>query len=139
MPFQYKRTGSIMLELALISAVISVITGTLIMFCMVKLFRYKVRFINVLIINVVADISAELLEVYTEPLVTRALCVFIMMLLLKHFTEIKNWGSIMVIAVIANLCAAITVFGMREMVVIPMLNDAPVAEEMVEEEYSDEY
>ena len=111
-----------MIELAVISAAISVIAGTLIMYCLVAMFRYKVRFINVAIINVAADISAGLLGMYTEPMVTRGLCVFLMMILLKHFTEIKNWGSIMIIAVISNICAAVAVFAMTEMVVIPLLN-----------------
>lgn len=111
-----------MIELAVISAVISVIAGTLIMYCMVAMFRYKVRFLNVMIINVVADISSSLLEIYADPLTTRVLCMFLMMVLLKHFTEIKNWGSIMVIAVISNICAGVAVFAMTEMVVIPLLN-----------------
>ena len=112
-----------MLEQILISIAIAITSGSLIMFGMVALFRHKVKFLNVLFINIAADIAAGVLEIYTEPLITRGIVILLTVILLKHFTEIKSWISLLFIAVLTNICVSVIVFGTMEMVIIPWLNN----------------
>ena len=111
-----------MLAQIAISTAISIITGTLIMYGMLAFFRHKVKFFNVVLINIAADIAAGILEVYTEPLIARGICILLMVILLKHFTEMKSWVSVFLISGFTNVCASVIVFGMMEMVILPMLN-----------------
>ncbi len=109
-------------EQILISTAIAIVSGSLIMFGMVAFFRSKVKFLNVLFINIAADIATGILEVYTEPLITRGITILLMIILLKHFTEIKSWISILLISVFTNVCVSVIVFGAMEIVVLPLLN-----------------
>ena len=111
-----------MLAQIAISTAISIISGTLIMYGMVACFRQKVKFFNVVIVNIAADIAAGILEIYVEPLIARGICILLMVILLKHFTEIKSWVSIFLISGFTNICASVIVFGAMEMAVLHMLN-----------------
>ena len=111
-----------MLAQTAISTALSIISGTLIMYGMVACFRHKVKFFNIVLVNIAADIAAGILEVYTEPLIARGICILLMVILLKHFTEMKSWIAIFLISGFTNVCASVIVFGMMEMVILPMLN-----------------
>jgi hypothetical protein len=111
-----------MLAQIAISTAISIVSGTLIMYGMVAFFRHKVKFFNVVIINIAADIAAGILEVYTEPLIARGICILLMVILLKHFAEMKSWVSVFLISGFTNVCTSVIVFGTMEMAILPMLN-----------------
>ena len=111
-----------MLESAIVNTLTSVIAGSLFMYGMIALFRYKAKFMNIFLLNVIVDIAAGIAEMYLEPLITRGVCVLIMVLLLKHFAEIRNWVMVIVISVLTNLFAAIASFAAVQMVLIPLLN-----------------
>ena len=111
-----------MLAQIAISTAISIVSGTLIMYGMVAFFRHKVKFFNVVLINIAADIAAGILEVYTEPLIARGICILLMVILLKHFTEMKSWASVFLISGFTNVCTSVIVFGTMEMAILPMLN-----------------
>ena len=111
-----------MLEQIVISTILAIVAGTLIMYGLLLVLRNKAKFLNIFILNVLVDIAGGVLEIYLEPLLTRGVCIIIAMLLLKQFSDIRNWGVVLIVAAIGNVCAALAAVGLMEVAVIPLLN-----------------